>query len=327
MSNINVEVYNKTIKLLREKPDFADVLRRIVDFEEMFEKTKKYFKDLGWEWWEVRVEPHNIRKLLSRGIVDIVYKSSRHTGYLLVDRLAVKKALEDFSKGKMPEEVLTEEKLEIPKDIFSPIVGHDDVKKLLLMAIKSKEPVHVLLIGEPATAKTLFLMELARLPGSAYVLGSGTTKVGLAEFLIERRPRFLIIDEIDKMNYKDTAVLLSLMETGIVSRVKHNYRISVKLKTWVFGACNSEIVLDRALRSRFLEVKFTKYSPEEFKRVAERVLIVREGVDEKLAKFIAENIVKYTRDVRDAVKVARLANSIEEAEWIIKTFYATDAKT
>jgi Holliday junction DNA helicase RuvB len=41
------------------------------------------------------------------------------------------------------------------------------------------------------------------------------------------------------MNKKDQTSLLNLMESGILSELKHNQQRTTQLKTWVFASCNS----------------------------------------------------------------------------------------
>ena len=43
---------------------------------------------------------------------------------------------------------------------FEEIVGHDDIKQIFEKAILSKRPVHLLLVGSPGSAKTMFLTEI-----------------------------------------------------------------------------------------------------------------------------------------------------------------------
>ena len=45
-------------------------------------------------------------------------------------------------------------------DFFEYIIGYNDVKKFLRMSIKTEEPVHILLIGPPASAKTMFIKSM-----------------------------------------------------------------------------------------------------------------------------------------------------------------------
>lgn len=53
-----------------------------------------------------------------------------------------------------------------------------------------------------------------------FAVGSNTTKAGLISQLFEKRPKFVLIDEIDKMNSTDQTSLLHLMETGLISETK-----------------------------------------------------------------------------------------------------------
>jgi len=104
---------------------------------------------------------------------------------------------------------------------FETIVGHNDIKLILNKAILSERPIHVLLMGRPGCAKTMFLMEMMRrLKNSYFIVGSNTTKAGLVNQLFENEPKYLLIDELDKMNANDQVSLLHLMETGIISETK-----------------------------------------------------------------------------------------------------------
>ncbi|PMP94544.1 MAG: hypothetical protein C0167_03925 [Nitrososphaera sp.] len=64
------------------------------------------------------------------------------------------------------------------------------------------------------------------------------------------------------------------------------------------------------LMSRFYTLRFREYTPDEYVRVATAVLTKREGVPPELAEHVVMRLLRDvgTRDVRDAVKVARLAN-------------------
>jgi len=212
-------------------------------------------------------------------------------------------------------------RLEIPKGLFDVIEGYEDVKRLIILTLKSEKPTHVLMVGPPGTAKTLFMTECQRIPGARYHLGSRSSKAGLTSLLLDEKPRILLIDEIDKMSPKDTSVLLSVMETGIVSETLFKRIREEKIDVRVIAACNSDRKLDKALISRFTVVRFQEYTPEEFARVAYRVLTVREGVKPELAMYIAESLKNITRDVRTAVHIGRRCRSRGEVDWMISRFY------
>ncbi len=90
--------------------------------------------------------------------------------------------------------------------------------------------------GPPATAKSLFLEALGDLPGAQYALGGSSSRAGIADFLINFQPRFLIIDELDKMKGEDFSVLLSLMQSGVVARLKKGMREVERFKGGVWVA-------------------------------------------------------------------------------------------
>jgi hypothetical protein len=121
--------------------------------------------------------------------------------------------------------------------LFDNIVGFEDVKALFGMAIRAERPVHLLLCGPPSSGKSLFMSSLTRLERSYYAVGSSSTKSGIFDYLFEHRPRYFIVDELEKMNKKDQTSLLNLMESGILSELKHKQQRTTQLKTWVFASC------------------------------------------------------------------------------------------
>ncbi len=209
--------------------------------------------------------------------------------------------------------------LESQSEIFKVIIGHEDVKRIFKMSLSSENPVHILLVGPPASAKTLFMLELMKLQRSYFTLGSHSTKSGLVDYLFAKRPRFLIIDEIEHMNAKDTTVLLSLMQTGILSETKHEKTRSTQLKTWVFGSCNSTDKLPRPLLSRFLVLRFKRYTYDDFKKISNNVLIM-DGIDQEVADYVSDVVwgKMNSKDVRDSIKIARLAKTKKDVDWLVQ---------
>ena len=57
---------------------------------------------------------------------------------------------------------------------FSNIVGYPEIKKLMMRAIISKEPSHILLTGPPASSKTIFLLEMNKGLDNAYFIDGVT---------------------------------------------------------------------------------------------------------------------------------------------------------
>ena len=105
---------------------------------------------------------------------------------------------------------------------FDDLIGHEHVKRLFGLALRSNEPTYILLSGPPGTAKTMFLLSLRQHLKDSYFVDGGTiTKAGIIDYLFKSRPHYLLADEIDKMSCRDQTFLLNLMETGIIAETKY----------------------------------------------------------------------------------------------------------
>jgi len=280
--------------------------------------------NLGFEWYEVQAAPQLLNKLVREGFLVVSYKSNKSTMYKVVDPKSLAIMIEQVEQMIREGEVEAEYgPVEIPQDLFSIIVGHDDVKEVINRSLQSENPVHILLHGSIASAKTMFLEELARLPRSRFVVGSSLTKAGLIEVLFEDKPRFLIIDELDKIETEDNlAALLSLMERGMVTETKYRRHRSLTLKTTVFASANRVERIPPELLSRFLKLYFRDYTPQEFIEVTVDVLTKREKVSPQVAFHIGEKVLRElgSKDVRDCVKIARLLKhkTVEEVDGLVE---------
>ena len=205
--------------------------------------------------------------------------------------------------------------------LFENIIGYNNIKKIFSFVISSQLPVHILLVGPPGSAKTLFLMECMNFQRSYFTLGSHSTKAGMVDYLFASRPRNLIIDEIEYMPIKDQAVLLSLMETGILSETKFGKTRKAVMKTWVFASCNDEKKLLTPLLSRFLILYFKKYDYDSFLTITEHLLLKEcnlESIISKQIAYLVWNKLK-SKDIRDCIKIGRLSKNVEDVDLIIET--------
>ena len=83
--------------------------------------------------------------------------------------------------------------------LFEDIIGYDHIKNLFRMSLSSDSAIHILLEGPPASAKAMFLTSLMHQLKSCYFAdGTNSTKAGMIEYLFKNRPRYLLVDEIDK---------------------------------------------------------------------------------------------------------------------------------
>jgi Holliday junction DNA helicase RuvB len=202
---------------------------------------------------------------------------------------------------------------------YEEIVGHDDIKQIFQKAILSKKPVHLLLVGSPGSAKTMFLTEVIQHEKPSYfIVGSNTTKAGLVNQLFERRTKFLLVDELEKMNRTDQTALLHLMETGIISETKVNKTRQMELTSWVFATANSCEKIINPLLSRFVVLDIPEYTFEQFREIAISRL-AKEKVCKGVASVIAERVWNElgSRDIRDVLKIGRLTDNINEVSDIV----------
>ncbi|MFZ0556119.1 MAG: sigma 54-interacting transcriptional regulator [Nitrososphaeraceae archaeon] len=226
------------------------------------------------------------------------------------------------NEGGEPFDGDTISQFQVGSQLFSNIVGYEDIKKLFQLSLYSRErPVHILLVGPPASAKTLFMLECMKLERSYFTLGSHSTKSGMIEYLFEKRPRYLIIDEIEHMPLKDQTALLSLMETGIIAETKFQKARNTQLKTWVFATSNATERMLTPLLSRFLVLYFKPYKYGNFKEVTIHLLCHGEGIAEDIAAEVADVVWTKlkSRDIRDCVKIANLAKTKEDVKWVVET--------
>src|SRR5918998_3948930 len=207
-----------------------------------------------------------------------------------------------------------------PEPLFESIVGYSDVKRLFQLSLSSEKPVHLLLVGPPASAKTLFMVECMRLERSYFMLGSHSTKSGMIDYLFDKRPRYLIVDEIEHMPMKDQTALLSLMETGILAETKFQKTRNTHLKTWVFATSNGTERMLTPLLSRFIVLHFKQYKYENFREIAVHIL-AQEGISSEIATACADAVwlKMKSKDIRDCIKIGRLAKMKEDVDWIAST--------
>lgn len=211
----------------------------------------------------------------------------------------------------------------IEDKFFSNIVGYQDIKKLLLKSVISKEPVSILLAGPSGSSKTLFLLDLLNgLDDAFFIDATSVTSAGILDYLFKHETKYLMIDEIDKMKAKDQAALLNVMESGIISETKLNGKTRRKrMNLWIFATSNNTDKLSNAVRSRFMELFLKEYSIGEFIKIVRILLNNKYGLNENISEKIALavwNVMK-SKDVRDAINIAKLTRSEADVDWLVNT--------
>ena len=294
---------------IAEDPAKEGLLRHLIEYEESRAPQERASDitdgsaDVCWEWTEVNIPYYRIRPLLDAGLVAIVFRTNRSTNYALVGRQIIKEAL---NKRERAQEELVGN-IEIPTDLFSCIIGYEDIKDEIKFTLTRGKRNHYLLVGPPATAKSLFLMELGRLGATYSATGSRVTAAGLTDAFFSYQPKALLLDEIDKVSLDATAVLLSAMETGDVLITKYKTHRQLKLDLVVFAAGNTDRNIAPELLSRFdTRLYFSSYSFADFIAICSKYLFRYEGVSEEMAEYIGQQTWNLLdKDVRTARGIAR----------------------
>lgn len=285
------------------------VLQKAYEIEQEKLKTGEYY--LGWHWDEVQAYVATINKLIVKGLVVISFKSNSDKTYKLTESGMA------AAQGDPVEESEPEEPQPIMENIsidtmFSDIVGYDDVKELIFESLQAPDPIHIMLVGPPALAKSMFLWDVERVYGSITLplIGSGTSHAGLWDLLAERKPRIVLMDELQRMQVADQAALLALLEGGRLIRAKKGRMLDEKFTVWMLAAANRIDKMSPELISRFALKYLKEYNSAEFNQVVKNVLMNKEKLSEFDATATAIGLFGKTHDVRTAIRVARLSKRV-----------------
>ena len=107
----------------------------------------------------------------------------------------------------------------------------------------------------------------------------------------------------------------------IVSETKHAKTRTEILKTWVIASSNNISNIISPLKSRFFIIELEPYNYEQFIQITMRLLTKQHKVKEQIAKATADMVWKKmrSRNIRDCVRIGRMAKSVEDVDFIIDT--------
>ena len=195
-------------------------------------------------------------------------------------------------------------------DLFKEIYSYDDLKDIFYRGILSEHNVHILVIGPPATAKSLFLQCIKeKVKDCIYYDAANSSGPGIIHDLANhRKVRIILIDELDKINRKDQTVFYNLMETGEVHITKKESRMKFKMNNpKIFATSNSKERLTKPLQSRFSPYTLPEYSDEDFIKISVTLLTLKFHFTSSLASLIAQLLLdEDERDIRTVLHIAKL---------------------
>lgn len=287
-----------------------EILRRAYD-REHDTRDRRPPQNRSWEYYTIGASRKDIRRLLDEGLIIVAMKVTGLTKYKLSDkgRKLVWALSMEREFAKIPAESVLE--------AMDLVVGFDDIKEAIALAVESRRRTNFLLEGPPACAKSILLEGVRSAVPDAYIaFGSRTSAAGISEALFEYQPSVLLMDEADKMDNEVYAVLLGLMESGEILETKSRKCRGIILDTLVIAACNSSAKMPQPFLSRFaLHVHFPTYTRDEFIDVCRGFLTRAEGCPQELAVLAGQYVYDYgLGDVRKARGVWQLMTAPTEDE-------------
>jgi len=236
------------------------------------------------------------------------------------------------------------------------IYGNDEIKEAILLqlfgGVMTEHPdgtrirgdIHILLVGDPATAKSQLLKLTSRiLPRSRYVSGKGVSGAGLissvrkdeftggwvleAGALVLCNHGLLAIDEFEKMAQEDMVSMHEALEQGTVSIAKASIVATLPAQTTVLAGANpklgrfdiytsiaEQITVPTTIMSRF-DLKFVLRdipNPEADEKLVNHVMKLRSNPDQIVTDIEHSLIRKYIIYARRTIKEVKLTDATLE---------------
>src|SRR3989338_6957727 len=252
--------------------------------------------------------------------------------------------------------------LKILTDNIAPsIYGHDKIKEALVLqlaggsrkvrpdGVVTRGDMHILLIGDPGSAKSQLLKRISRVgPKARFTSGKGATAAGLTasvvkdEFLLGwnleagtlvlANRGFAVIDEMDKMGKEDRSALHEALEQQVVSIAKANIQATLRCETSVLAAANpkfgrfnqydliaTQIDLPPTLINRFDLIFPIQDQPDREKdeQIATFILALHKDPEKKRAEIPTDLLRKYFAYVRQKINPRMTDQAVEE----LKEYY------
>ncbi len=155
----------------------------------------------------------------------------------------------------------------LAKSIVPSVWGYEEIKKALVLQLfggvkklladgqRSRGDIHVLLVGDPGTAKSATLTFMGKIsPKGRYVVGKSASGAGItatvvrdeylrgwsleAGAMVLANKGLICIDELEKMDPNDRSAMHEAMEQQSITISKANVQASLRAETSVLAAAN-----------------------------------------------------------------------------------------
>jgi replication-associated recombination protein RarA len=231
--------------------------------------------------------------------------------------------LDDIFKDPQDLTKSIDERAEI---FFKDIIGQTAIKRQLYRALlRDNRLINILLIGAPATSKTLLLKCIERQCNGVvfYDASTGSSGAGLIE-LIRRNPtmKILEIDEMAEMKRNDIEVMRGLANDGRINKVLKTEFINLKMDNLkIFATTNNPTKLSKPIKSRFQIYLIEPYTDPEFIEVVKFCLKTQKIIkDDILINELAHAMIKFKiKNVRNALACCSLVHEGDNYSTIERT--------
>jgi AAA domain (dynein-related subfamily) len=188
---------------------------------------------------------------------------------------------------------------------FENICGFDGVKDIIRCVLDCTENFNLLLIGQPSSAKALFLLGIIEARKGVYFDVYNQS----VDMLDKQTPKIICIDELDKMSTDFQNHLLNFLENGHIKDRSFHFEIQ---NCKIFASCTDISGLSKSMQSRFRRLHLAAYTEEQFLDVAVRVL---PKLKQTTARMIGERVWNQgNKDVRDVINIGKLLRNIDGLE-------------
>jgi replicative DNA helicase Mcm len=337
-------------------------LGQIIEVQEYLGRTRRtdYIKVFLYDELTNTVDLGD--KIVIAGILREVRESNRVYGDFIVEAINIEFVEEDLKNIDITAEDIQKIKelakdpeiySKLAKSIASSIYGYETIKLAIALQLfggvekiepdgtKKRGNIHILLVGDPSTAKSQILRAVARVaPRAVLVDATKMSKAGLsatvtwddtagrwtveAGALILADQGMLVIDELEKADRKDLQVLNEALEQQTVTINKAGISGTLNARCTVLASANpkrgrfdrhepivEQINLDPSLLSRFDLIFVILDEPDE-KRDTVIMRYARSSSEDKEPPIPPELLRKYVYYARNSVKDVKIPKKVED---------------
>lgn len=241
----------------------------------------------------------------------------------LIDNLSFVSDLDSIFKYKQDLTKTIDERAEI---FFKDVIGQSAIKRQVYRALlRENRLISVLLIGAPATAKSLIMKCIERQCNGViyYDASTGSSGAGLIEVLrLNPLAKILIIDELAELRKNDIEVLRGLANDGRVSKtLKSKFINFIMNNLKIFATTNNPTKLSKPIKSRFQIYLINPYTDSEFIDVVKFCLKNQQIIkDDKLINELAHAMIYFNiKNIRNALACCSMIHEGDNYDTIKRT--------